>query len=235
MFLEQPRILLFVDLKMKDARGRFLELEEECVALLREDVPFLARKEESDAALAQEREVVTHPVEDVLGLPERRLLVVQRVKEAEDDRLRRPDRPEEREELRGHGGLHLVAGEPPGDVHARQERVGVQLPLPGEAGQQVDVEPVAAVDDRQGVSLGDLRGGQEHGEPENGRLAGEDDDVPSGGREGLGEMLRRHGDQRVRVDFHCGLLFIGLRSSVSIATSERTTEAYVRTLRSGRR
>ena len=142
---------LLADMKMKDLVRSPLKLGQEHVSLLGEDVPLLARQEDRDLVLPEDRELLLEPREDMPGLPQGSLLVVERVEEAEDERLGRPDGLEKRQELRRHGGLHLVAGKPARDVDAREEEAGVELAFPGEAGEEVDVKAVAAVDNRQGV------------------------------------------------------------------------------------
>jgi len=92
-------------------------------------------------------------LKDLPDLTERRLLVVERIEQTEDHRGAGVDFCEECRKPVHDGLLHLIAGEAARDENAMEKIVDIQFSLPCKTGKEVDVEPVAPVDHRNGRTV----------------------------------------------------------------------------------
>lgn len=87
------------------------------------------------------------------------LFIIQGIQQAENDRVVRSDGVQKRRKPVDDCLLDLVTGEPSGNIDLSQECFGIDASLLSNSCQQVDVHPVAAVDDGDRFPLQHENGG----------------------------------------------------------------------------
>jgi len=152
---------------------------EKVPALFRRRAEIGRRQEERDVASLQHPECRYDPPETRTNFMKRRLFVVERIQQSEDQHHRRLPCLDEGRKAVGDHRLHLETGERPGDVDVPEELLrappqGRELALrqaPRELGKIVDVEPVRAVDQRHRKSGRQPPRGNVERQPEHGAAA----------------------------------------------------------------
>ncbi len=186
------------DVRRRPSGGDVIDGVDALFQALQKNVPFPRQDVPGDVAEQDREPLVPHlselrddTAQHRLGFPERRLFVVKRVEQAEDNGRARPEAAEKKRQT-AHGRLHLVAGESAGDEHPAEEEIRVDPLLAGVADKRVDVETVTAVDDRDPHSP--VRGlrEQKHREREDPLFAVEEGAFAPSARECAHECPRLH-------------------------------------------
>ena len=107
-----------------------------------------------------------YATENLLYFAKRCLHVVERIQQAEDESGACVDVLEERHEAVVDGSLHLIAGEPAGNVNTVQQRLWLNVVLARETGNTVGVEAVTSINHRDRVPLEQSIGGNHERVPE---------------------------------------------------------------------
>jgi hypothetical protein len=143
--------MVFTYLKSILLVGARFERAKKLVALLGQNRPLERSNKDRDAISFHLMKFFQNSLQALVHFPKLRLLIVERIEQAEDHRCFRFHPMEEFRKSPRDGCLHLVARESAGDVNMIEERLRVGVLLAEDSGKIVGIKSVGAIDDGKGL------------------------------------------------------------------------------------